>query len=218
MTIHHRLERHPQTLRIHPTRQPHHQLHHIHITTGQLDSFGDAVASVRDAIGRTPQHVHAANSAGILAHERSWLTMVRAGIIGYGALPGPTAARSIPLSPGLSWVSRVSFLKTVESGATVSYGRTWTAPRTTRIATVPVGYGDGLSRFLSNNGRFLVNGRSYPIVGRVCMDQTMIDVGDGKVFQSATKSSSSVAPVICGSRWRKWLVRSGPCRTSCTAI
>nr|QRW40791.1 alanine racemase [bacterium] len=147
-------------------------------TERQLDLFGDAVAAVSAATGRTPPHVHAANSAGILAHGRSWLTMVRAGIIGYGALPGPTAARSIPLFPGLSWVSRVSFVKTVEAGTTVSYGRTWTAPRTTRIATVPVGYGDGLSRFLSNRGRFLVNGRSYPIAGRVCMDQTMIDVGD----------------------------------------
>jgi alanine racemase len=148
----------------------------------QLSRFAAAVDAVCAAAGYRPRHVHAANSAAILAHEHTWMTMVRAGIIGYGAFPGPTAARTVPLAPGLSWLSRVSFVKTIPAGESVSYGRTWTASRPTRVGTVPIGYGDGLSRFLSNRGRFLVNGRSCPIIGRVCMDQTMIDLGpDGDV-------------------------------------
>jgi alanine racemase len=71
----------------------------------------------------------------------------------------------------------VTFVKQVRAGETVGYGRTWTAPRDTWIATVPIGYGDGYSRLLSNRGRMLIGGRSYPIAGRVCMDQTMLDLG-----------------------------------------
>lgn len=120
---------------------------------------------------------HLANSGAVLGHPDAWLDLVRPGIIVYGAYPDPEAQRTVPLVPGLEWRTRVTFTKPVRAGETVSYGRTWTAPRDTWIATVPVGYGDGYSRLLSNRGRMLIGGRSYPIVGRVCMDQTMIDLG-----------------------------------------
>lgn len=120
---------------------------------------------------------HLANSGAVLGHPDAWLDLVRPGIIVYGAYPDPEAQRTVPLVPGLEWRTRVTFTKPVRTGETVSYGRTWTAPRDTWIATVPVGYGDGYSRLLSNRGRMLIGGRSYPIVGRVCMDQTMIDLG-----------------------------------------
>ena len=83
----------------------------------------------------------------------------------------------MPLLPGLEWTTRVSFVKRVAAGETVGYGRSWAAPQETVIATIPVGYGDGYSRLLSNRGRALAGGRSVPIVGRVCMDQTMLDLG-----------------------------------------
>lgn len=120
---------------------------------------------------------HLANSGAVLGHPDAWLDLVRPGIIVYGAYPDPEAQRTVPLVHGLEWRTRVTFTKPVRAGETVSYGRTWTAPRDTWIATVPVGYGDGYSRLLSNRGRMLIGGRSYPIVGRVCMDQTMIDLG-----------------------------------------
>ena len=120
---------------------------------------------------------HLANSGAVLGHPDAWLDLVRPGIMVYGAYPDPEAARTVALLPGLEWRTRVTFTKQVRAGETVGYGRTWTAPADTWIATVPVGYGDGYSRLLSNRGRMLIGGRSYPIAGRVCMDQTMVDLG-----------------------------------------
>ena len=74
-------------------------------------------------------------------------------------------------------MTRISFLKKVKAGTSIGYGRTWIAPENTWIATIPAGYADGLNRLFSNRGRVLVNGRSYPIVGRVCMDQSMLNLG-----------------------------------------
>ncbi|MCW5951138.1 MAG: alanine racemase [Propionibacteriaceae bacterium] len=120
---------------------------------------------------------HLANSGGVLAHPDSWLDLVRPGVMAYGNYPDPHTPHTVALLPGLEWRSRVTFVKRVRAGETVGYGRTWTAPADTWLATVAIGYGDGYSRSLSNRGRMLVNGRSYPIAGRVSMDQTMIDLG-----------------------------------------
>jgi len=147
-------------------------------TAAQLARFAAVRSAVEAVLGRRLL-AHAANSGGVLAHPSSWLDMVRPGVMVYGSYPDPAVPRTVPLRPALSWRSRVAFVKRVATGETVGYGRTWTAPASTRIATVPVGYGDGYNRRLSNRGRVLIGGRSCPIVGRVCMDQLMVDVGTG---------------------------------------
>ena len=146
-------------------------------TTDQIASFRRAIADFEGQWGRRVPLRHAANSGAVLAHPDAWFDLVRPGIMAYGYYPDPATPRTIPLRPALTWASRVSFRKHVPAGTTVSYGRTWTAPGPTWIATVPVGYGDGFDRHLSNRGRVLIRGRDYPVVGRVCMDQTMIDLG-----------------------------------------
>jgi alanine racemase len=142
----------------------------------QIDVFRRTIADVTAARGPVPL-THLANSGAVLGHPDAWFDLVRPGIMVYGALPDPEAARTVELLPGLEWRSRVSFVKPVRAGETVGYGRTWTAAEDTWIATVPIGYGDGYSRLLSNRGRMLIGGRSHPISGRVCMDQTMLDLG-----------------------------------------
>lgn len=154
----------------------------VEFTQTQTALFVDTVAAIEAVRGPVPLK-HLANSGAVLGHPQTWLDLVRPGIMIYGAYPDPEAERSVDLLPGLEWRSRVTFVKQVKAGETVSYGRTWTAPADTWIATVPVGYGDGYSRLLSNRGRMLIGGRSYPIAGRVCMDQTMIDLGPSTSVQ-----------------------------------
>ncbi len=145
-------------------------------TKQQSEVFGATAESVEQVVG--PLAIkHLANSGAVLGHPDTWFDLVRPGIMIYGSLPDPQAQRTVDLRPGLELRTEISFLKPVAAGETVGYGRTWTAPRDTWIATVPVGYGDGYSRLLSNRGRMLIGGVSYPIAGRVCMDQSMIDVG-----------------------------------------
>lgn len=145
-------------------------------TRQQAEVFSATAESVEQVVG--PLAIkHLANSGAVLGHPDTWFDLVRPGIMIYGSLPDPQAQRTVDLWPGLDLRTEISFLKPVAAGETVGYGRTWTAPRDTWIATVPVGYGDGYSRLLSNRGRMLIGGVSYPIAGRVCMDQTMIDVG-----------------------------------------
>ncbi len=151
------------------------------VTHSQLRTFAGVVQEVSAAIGRELPYVHAANSGGVLAHPESWGTMVRPGILAYGHYPDPTTPRTVDVLPALTLASRVSFVKRVRAGETVSYGRTWSAVRDTTVATVTIGYADGFSRLNSNRGHLLVRGRPYPVAGRVCMDQTMIDVGDDEV-------------------------------------
>lgn len=117
---------------------------------------------------------HCANSAALARFPQMALDMVRAGISLYGCPPMPTA---IPLKPAMRWVTAVSFVKTVNPGDTISYGRTFRADRPMKIATLPVGYGDGYHRAVSGHGGYvLIQGQPAPILGRVCMDQMMVDV------------------------------------------
>jgi len=116
---------------------------------------------------------HVANSAmGLLAPE-AYFGMVREGISLYGYPPVPT---NVAFRPALSWTTEVVNVKTIGAGETIGYGRTFTAPGEMRVATIAVGYGDGYHRSLSNKGEVLIRGYRAPIVGRVCMDQTMVDV------------------------------------------
>ncbi len=118
---------------------------------------------------------HAANSAASLIAPEANFDMVRQGISLYGYPPVPTA---LPFRPALSWTTEVVHVKSIAKGEPIGYGRSYTAPRDMRVATVTVGYGDGYHRACSNCGRMLIRGQYAPIVGRVCMDQTMVDVTD----------------------------------------
>lgn len=121
---------------------------------------------------------HAANSASIIDLPYTHLDLVRAGIMLYGLYPSPEVDHSaIRLTPAMSIKTRISYVKEVPAGFAVSYGSTYTTPAPTRIATVPVGYADGYSRLLSSQASMLVRGQRVPVVGRVCMDQTLLDVG-----------------------------------------
>jgi alanine racemase len=144
-------------------------------TRGQIALFSKVAADVEDAVG--PLIKHLAASGAVLTYPDAWFDLVRPGIIAYGDYPDPQSPRSVPLLPTLEWRSTLTFVKRVAAGETVSYGRTWTAPRDTWIGTVPIGYADGYNRRFSNNARMLVNGRSCEVAGRVCMDQVMLDLG-----------------------------------------
>jgi alanine racemase len=146
-------------------------------TRNQIERFKGVVDAIHAAIGHRVSLVHCANSGAVLGHAPGWLDMVRPGIMIYGFYPDSGTPRTIPLKPGLSFLTRVSFLKKVAAGTSIGYGRTWVAPQDTWIATIPAGYADGFNRLFSNRGRVLINGRAYPVVGRVCMDQSMVDLG-----------------------------------------
>jgi alanine racemase len=104
------------------------------------------------------------------------MDMVRSGILVYGVYPFPGAPRDIQVRPALAWRSRVVYFKVVEPGRPVSYGGTWASDHPVRIVTVPVGYGDGYFRGLSNRAEVILRGRRYRQVGRICMDQMMVNI------------------------------------------
>ncbi|MBQ4382873.1 MAG: alanine racemase [Firmicutes bacterium] len=129
--------------------------------------------------GIRPQICHIANSAAILELPETCQQMMRAGIILYGLMPSDeVSANGARLEPVLSWISHVSYVKEVPAGTPIGYGGTYVTDRTSRIATIPVGYADGYRRDLSNTGAVEIAGRLAPIRGRVCMDQFMVDVTD----------------------------------------
>ncbi len=122
---------------------------------------------------------HCANSAGIIEYPDMHLDMVRPGIIQYGLYPSEEVDKSkILLKPAMTLKANVILVKEVEKDTSISYGRIFTTNRTSRIATIPIGYADGYMRMLSNKGRVLIHGQYAPVVGRVCMDQCMVDVTD----------------------------------------
>lgn len=120
---------------------------------------------------------HAANSGAIAQLPESHLDMVRPGLLFYGARPSPSVPDVVPVRGALRWVTRVVYFKVVLPGNPVSYGSTWAPSEQTRVITLPVGYGDGYPRALSGKGAVVLDGRRHPLVGRVCMDQVMVDIG-----------------------------------------
>jgi len=144
----------------------------------QIETFMQVCASLR-AAGIDPGLCHLANSAAIVALPQSHLDLVRAGIILYGLKPSAGMLMpGVSLQPALSLAARVIFVKRVPSGTGISYGLTYRTPRSATIATIPIGYADGWSRLLSDKAEVLIHGRRYPIVGRICMDQCMVNLGD----------------------------------------
>lgn len=146
-------------------------------TLSQIEAFRGILDSLRTR-GIHLRLTHASNSGGILGYPEADFDAVRPGIMIYGLYPSPSTPRSIPLREALTLKSQIVFLKTASSGTPVSYGRTHTLGRTSKVATVPIGYADGYVRAFSNRGEVAVNGRRVPVVGRVCMDQCLIDVTD----------------------------------------
>ena len=120
--------------------------------------------------------LHAANSAAILDLPETGLDAVRPGIALYGLYPSDAVSNDIPLEPALTLISHVGRVRTLPPGGSVGYGRTFTATAPTRIALLPIGYGDGLHRLLSNRGEVLIRGQRAPVVGRVSMDNIVVDV------------------------------------------
>lgn len=120
--------------------------------------------------------IHAANSGGALDCPGTEYDMVRIGIAMYGCYPSHEVTKAVKLEPALSLHTHISYLKTVNPGDKLSYGCTFEAPKPLQIATIPIGYADGYNRLLSNRGEVLVRGQRARIVGRVCMDQSLIDV------------------------------------------
>jgi alanine racemase len=148
------------------------------LTATQLDRYDRVLADLAAARIEVIYR-HAANSAGVIAHPRSHYDVVRTGIALYGLLPGPGLADRVELEPALSWKTRVSFVKRVPAGTAISYGHRQAVERDTTVATIPVGYADGLRRRLwDHGGAVLIGGRRRPVVGVVTMDQTMVDCGD----------------------------------------
>ena len=144
----------------------------------QLELFEGFVASLRKKDIDIPL-VHCDNSAGMLVLNHGIKNLARAGITMYGMWPSDDVSRElIDLQPALSMKSHIVHVHDIAEGTRVSYGGTWSAERPSRIATVPVGYADGYPRSLSNKGEVLIHGKRARIVGRVCMDQMMVDVTD----------------------------------------
>lgn len=144
-------------------------------TAGQYARFRAAAEAV-EAAGVPLPYKHCCNSAGLMLHPDMGLDLVRPGIILHGLTPSPGLPFMDRFKPTLSLKSTVSFVKPLEAGDTVSYGRTYKAERPMTAATVAIGYADGYPRLLSGRGRVLLRGRSAPIIGRVCMDQLVVDV------------------------------------------
>ena len=144
----------------------------------QFQRYESFVKRLEDA-GVTFPVKHVSNSAGIIEMPEVNLDMVRDGIAVYGMYPSEEVDKTrIALRPAMELKAYVSYVKTLEPGVQISYGGTYTTTRETRVATVPVGYADGYPRALSGKGRVLIHGQSAPILGRVCMDQFMVDVTD----------------------------------------
>lgn len=151
-------------------------------TREQLDIFKRVIQLLRKE-GLAPRLVHFANSAATITLPAAYFDMVRPGIMLYGVYPSPAMANQILLKPVLSWKTKILQLKKVPPGTSISYGQTFVTNRESMIATLPVGYADGYQRLLSNRGQVLVDGQRAPVVGRVCMDLTMIDVTDIRKVQ-----------------------------------
>jgi alanine racemase len=149
-------------------------------TQTQLEEFRRALEFLRKE-GVSPEHVHCAGSGAIMHLPESYFTMVRPGLALYGSYPSERISRSFRVEPALTLRTRVSLVKWIGPGETVSYGRRFTARRRTQIATLPIGYADGYPRALSGRAEVLLGGRRFPVAGTICMDQLMVDVGRADV-------------------------------------
>lgn len=162
----------------------------------QLEQFRRFTAMAEEKLGYRIPLKHCSNSAGILEMPEANMDLVRAGISLYGLYPSEEVDRNAAeLFPALSLYSRIVYIKTIHAGQSVSYGGTFTAEHDMRIATIPLGYGDGYPRSLSGKGEVLIRGKRAPILGRICMDQFMVDVS---AIPDAAENDRVVLLGICG--------------------
>jgi alanine racemase len=141
---------------------------------GVLDLYGKHSLPV-------PPLRHVCNSGGILNLPQAYFDMVRPGVLFYGVYPGPEVDRIVEVKPALTWRSHVAYAKRTRPGRPLSYGSLWQAEQETGIVTIPCGYADGYFRRMTNRAQVLIHQKKYPQVGRICMDQFMINVGNDEV-------------------------------------
>ncbi|MBQ8794967.1 MAG: alanine racemase [Clostridia bacterium] len=167
-------------------------------TENQLENFDYTVKALRER-GVEFDIIHHANSAGTEVYENAHKTMVRAGIILYGLAPSSKLEGALPLKPLMTLKTSVASVKKIYKGTTVSYGRTFEADKDMTVATVTIGYADGYFRDFSNKGYMLLKGKKCRILGRVCMDQTIIDISDVedvKIGDEVVVFSASGSPSV----------------------
>ena len=147
----------------------------------QLERFQE----VLDLFGKhslpVPPLRHVCNSGGILNLPQAYFDMVRPGVLFYGVYPGPEVDRVVDVTPALTWRSHVAYAKRTQPGRPVSYGSLWQAEAETGIVTIPCGYADGYFRRMTNRAEVLIHQKRYPQVGRICMDQFMVNIGEDQV-------------------------------------
>ncbi|MGI6607272.1 MAG: alanine racemase [Peptococcia bacterium] len=146
-------------------------------TRAQINSFNRALAAVQDKLPHL-RYIHCCNSAGIINFPEAHFNAVRPGLLLYGYYPTEELRSRITVKPVIKLKSKISFIKEVKEGISIGYGRSYITSRTTKVATVPLGYADGIRRSLSNKGQVVINGQLAPIIGTICMDCFMVDVTD----------------------------------------
>ncbi|MCP4576612.1 MAG: alanine racemase [Deltaproteobacteria bacterium] len=151
-------------------------------TRSQITLFRDMLREIEASGIRIPQK-HLANSAGILNFPESYFDLVRPGIMIYGLHPSPHMGHGVALKPAMTLKTKIAFVKQLPPGTPISYGHTFSCPREMLVATLPIGYGDGYNRGLSNGGYAMIRNVPAPLIGRVCMDMCMFDVTDIKDVQ-----------------------------------
>ncbi|MDQ2693554.1 MAG: alanine racemase [Chloroflexota bacterium] len=147
----------------------------------QLERFQEALNFFEKHSLPVPSLRHVCNSGGILNLPEAYFDLVRPGVLFYGVYPGPEVEHVIEVQPALRWRSQVAYSKRTQPGRPVSYGSLWQAEAETGIVTIPCGYADGYFRRMTNRAQVLIHQKKYPQVGRICMDQFMVNVGDDPV-------------------------------------
>ena len=147
----------------------------------QLERFQEVLDLYRKHSLPVPSLRHVCNSGAILNLPDAYFDMVRPGVLCYGVYPGDEVDRIIDVKPALTWRSRVAFSKRTQPGRPVSYGSLWQAESETRLVTIPCGYADGYFRRMTNHAQVRIRQKMYPQVGRICMDQFMVNVGEDEI-------------------------------------
>ena len=148
-------------------------LTHTHL---QIERFEEVLTFYEKRSLAPPRLRHMANSGAILQLPEARYDIVRPGLMLYGVYPSPEVTRTVTVHPALSWKSRVVYFKVIQSGRPVGYGSTWQSDHMVRAVTVPVGYGDGYFRAMSGRAHVLIGGKKYPVVGRISMDQIVVNI------------------------------------------